>query len=191
MGKPPELYVDTAYVTGETFQDAKQENRQLIGPAHPPIEHRNVYSSDEFDVDIQNRKAVCPAGHTSTQCSLISDAHKGESYYRFEWASLCDQCPVKASCTTSKSGRRILSVSIHHELIQDRRRQIKDPPFRKLMQRRAGIEGTISELARGGMRRTRYRGLNKTSLANLFMGAACNAKRWIRLLSWQMQNQAT
>ncbi|MCX7001732.1 MAG: transposase [bacterium] len=52
------------------------------------------------------------------------------------------------------------------------------------MHQRNAIEGTISELTRNGMRRTRYRGLAKTRLANYFHGVACNIRRWLRLLAW-------
>ena len=55
------------------------------------------------------------------------------------------------------------------------------------MHQRNGIEGTISEFTRGGGRRIRYRGLNKTTLANCFMGAAVNANRWIRLVQWETE----
>lgn len=60
--------------------------------------------------------------------------------------------------------------------------------FQKAMHQRNGIEGTISEFARNGGRRTRYRGLNKTTLCNYLHGAAINTKRWIRLLQYQMND---
>jgi len=63
--------------------------------------------------------------------------------------------------------------------------------FTKQMHQRNGIEGTISEFARGGGRRTRYRGLSKTALANYFRGAAVNANRWIRLTQWQQEQEQT
>ena len=58
--------------------------------------------------------------------------------------------------------------------------------FQKAMHQRNGIEGTISEFARNGGRRTRYRGLGKTSLCNYLHGAGINVKRWIRLLQYEM-----
>ena len=52
------------------------------------------------------------------------------------------------------------------------------------MQQRNAIEGTISELARAhGLRRSRYRGFAKVELQNLFIGAACNIKRWLRIVA--------
>ena len=74
----------------------------------------------------------------------------------------------------------------HHDLLQARRREMQTPAFQEQMHRRNAIEGTISEFARNGGRRTRYRGLAKTALANYFHGAAINAKRWIRLLQYRM-----
>ncbi len=48
--------------------------------------------------------------------------------------------------------------------------------------RRAGIEGTLSQGVRAfGMRRTRYRGLDKTHLQNVAIGAATNLDR---LVAW-------
>jgi transposase len=46
------------------------------------------------------------------------------------------------------------------------------------MKKRAAIEGTISEAVRAhGLRRNRYRGLEKTQFQAYFTGAAMNLKR--------------
>lgn len=183
---PTELYVDAGYVSGDTLAEAKQKDYELMGPARPSP-NKKVFPVEEFDVNIEERKAICPAGKTSTQCSLINDSHKGDAYYRFEWGAQCDECPLKGKCTSSKKGRRILCVGIHHDLLQQRRREMKTDEFKKRMHQRNAIEGTISELKRAGLRRSRYRGLEKTSLANYFIGAACNVKRWFRRMVWELQ----
>jgi hypothetical protein len=60
--------------------------------------------------------------------------------------------------------------------------------FKGKCRRRNAIEGMRSELARAhGRRRARYRGLDKVRLQNYFMGAACNAKRWIRRIAREMR----
>jgi hypothetical protein len=79
-------------------------------------------------------------------------------------------------------------VGQHHRHLQERRREQKSKGFGQRMHKRNAIEGTISELVRGhGLRRARYRGLEKVRLQNYFIGAACNAKRWIRRLAWAMR----
>jgi len=184
---PSELFVDAGYVSGETLAQAQAEGRELVGPALPAAAQSAVeYRSDHFDVDIAAGKAVCPAGHSSTQCSHICES-RGEEYYRIEWGRQCDECEKRTECTRSKSGRRTLNVGMHHDLVQARRREMQTEAFALRMHQRNGIEGTISELTRGGMRRTRYRGLAKTRLANCFIAAACNVKRWLRLTAWQME----
>jgi len=63
--------------------------------------------------------------------------------------------------------------------------------FKEKMKRRNAIEGTQSELVRGhGLRRARYRGLEKVRMQNYFIGAACNAKRWARRVAWEMKQAA-
>ncbi len=186
---PQELYVDAAYVTDDTMAEAKEQGREIIGPARPPGNPTHLLAVDQFDVDVANRTAVCPAGHTSRQCSLIHDSHNDSVYYRFEWAGLCDECQLQKQCTRRKDGRRHVSVGVHHDLLQQRRREMKTEEFKLKMHRRNAIEGTISEFTRGGGRRTRYRGLAKTTLANYFQGAAVNVNRWVRLNQWEVEKR--
>lgn len=188
LAKPQTEFVDGAYVSGQTLAEAEAEGREVVGPARPSPQRKGTLGTDRFEVDLGRRQALCPAGKTSTQCSHIHDAHQGTQYYRFEWGAQCDDCPLRASCTNSKTGRRLLSVGPHHDLVQARRREMKTEAFQRRMQQRNAIEGTISELVRLGMRRSRYRGLAKTRLANYTLGAACNANRWLRLVAWRRKH---
>ena len=182
---PSELLVDAAYVSGETLAEAKAEGRQLLGPPLNTPPKEGVLGVEHFTLDIEHRTATCPAGHASTKCGHIHDAHQGTVYYRFFWGRQCASCPRRPECTTSQE--RSVSVGEHYAALVERRRQMKDPEFVKRLQARAGIEGSISELTRGGMRRTRYRGRTKWDLGNLMHGAACNVKRWLRLAAWRMK----
>lgn len=183
---PKELYTDAGYVTDDTVAKAEEEERELIGPARPPGNPKNLLDVTNFDIDVAGRKAVCPAGHVNRQCSLINDKHNDSVYYRFEWGALCDSCELQKQCTRRKDGRRHVSVGVHHEALQKRRREMQTEEFKQKMHRRNAVEGTISEFARTGGRRTRYRGLAKTTLANYFQGAAMNIGRWIRLEQHEM-----
>jgi hypothetical protein len=65
---------------------------------------------------------------------------------------------------------------------------MKTPKFKEAMRNRNAIEGTQSELVRAhGARRARYRGLGKVRLQFHLMGAACNVKRWLRRLGWEIK----
>ena len=188
--EPQAMYADAGYVTENTLAQAEQSGMELLGPTRPDP-HKGPYNADAFHVDIERRQAVCPQGNLSTQCSRIRDSYMGSEYYRFEWASQCDLCPVQKQCTHSKSGRRILVVGLRHDLVEKRRAEMRTPEFSKSMQPRNGIEGTHSELVRGhGLRQTKYRGLSRVSLSHYLMGAACNVKRYLNLLAFQMRTAA-
>jgi IS5 family transposase len=66
--------------------------------------------------------------------------------------------------------------------------------FWQALKRRPPIEGTISQLARQGMRRARYRGQRKVNLQLIFTAAGLNLRRllrvWItgRVPSWMAAN---
>jgi hypothetical protein len=188
LGRADELYVDSAYVTDDTLVQAHEDGRPLLGPARPSGKPRDErFPVEQFDVSIAERRAICPAGHPSTQCSRLENAETGQADYRFEWSRHCDECPLQAQCTKAGSGRRAVVVSQYHDYLQARRRAMQTEAFQQQMHHRNAIEGTISEFARNGGRRTRYRGLAKTALANYFHGAAINVRRWIRLLQYQMR----
>jgi hypothetical protein len=185
--KPEALYADGGYVTEKTLTEAEQSGMELLGPTRPDP-HPGPYNADAFSVDIEKQQAICPQGNVSTQWSRIRDAYMGTEYYRIEWGNQCDSCPVQKQCTRSKSGRRILVVGLRHDLVEKRRKEMREAEFSKNMHPRNGIEGTHSELVRGhGLRRTKYRGLSRVSLSHYLMGAACNVKRYLNLLAFQMR----
>lgn len=184
---PPAIYADAGYVTESTLAQAEGNGMELLGPTRPDP-HKGPYNADGFTVDVENQRAVCPQGKTSTQCSHITDSYMGAEYYRLEWGSQCDSCPVQKQCTRAKSGRRILVVGLRHDLVAERRKEMKQAEFSRSMYPRNGIEGTHSELVRGhGLRQTKYRGLNRVSLSHYFMGAACNVKRYLKRLAFQIE----
>jgi len=186
--KPQAMYADGGYVTEKTLTEAEQSGMELLGPTRPDP-HKGPYNADAFQVDIDRRHAICPQGKNSTQWSHIQDAYMGTEYYRIEWASQCDRCPVQKKCTRAKNGRRILVVGPRHDLVEKRRKEMREPDYSKSMHPRNGIEGTHSELVRGhGLRQTKYRGLSRVSLSHSLMGAACNVKRYLKLLAFQMRS---
>lgn len=191
LAKPGELYVDGAYVSAGALAEAASEGRELVGPAQPSASRGTGYRAEEFDVDVAARRAVCPAGQESTQCSRLEEAKRGKVSYRFEWSWKCGACAKRAQCVGSGQRHRTLVVGEHHGYLQARRREQQTEAFRTRMKKRPGIEGTQSEMVRGyGMRRARYRGLGKVTLQNYLIGAACNVKRWLRRAAWEMTRPA-
>lgn len=187
MEKPPVKYVDGAYVSAEELVKAQAEGRELIGPAQSAPRKSGRFSAEDFQVRVEERRAVCPAGKESMQCSRLAEEGTGKVSFRFEWSTHCHDCPLRRQCLGEGQRHRTLGVGEHHSALQARRREQKTQPFRERMKHRNAIEGTQSELVRGhGLRRARYRGLGKVKLQNYFIAAACNVKRWIRREAWKL-----
>jgi Transposase DDE domain/Transposase domain (DUF772) len=188
LDKPPVQYVDGAYVSAEKLVQAQAEGRELIGPARPAPRKDGRFSATEFQVTVEERRAVCPAGKASTQCSRLEEESTGKVSYRFEWSTECHDCPLRSQCLGQDQRHRTLVVGEHHTALQARRQEQETEAFQQRMKHRNAIEGTQSELVRGhGLRRARYRGLAKVKLQNYFIGAACNVKRWIRREAWTLR----
>jgi hypothetical protein len=194
LDKPPVQYVDAAYISTRKLVEAAAQGRELIGPAAPPANNNDGrFTSQDFQVQVEQRQAICPAGKQNTQCSRLEEKATGRVSYRFEWdTATCAACALRAQCIKAVHPHRALVVSEQHTILQARRQEQRTPPFVQRMKHRNAIEGTQSELVRAhGLRRARYRGLAKARLQNYFIGAACNIKRWLRHAAWELQNSLT
>jgi len=187
LEKPPVQYVDGAYVSAEKLAAVQAEGRSLIGSAaSAPNNNGGRYTTEDFQIEVEQRQAICPAGKENTQCSRLEESARGKVTYRFEWSTHCGDCPLRERCVGPEQKHRTLVVGEHHRALQSRRREQKTEAFAQQMKHRNGIEGTQSELVRAhGLRRARYRGLAKVQLQNYFAGAACNIKRWINRQRWE------
>jgi hypothetical protein len=184
----PVLLVDSAYVSAEVLRQESVAGRELIGPAQDPANKGPGFKSDRFDVRLPERLAICPAGKPSSNCSCLEEAASGKVSFRFEWGRQCHDCPLNSQCVGKNQKHRTLNVGEHHEHLQERRRQQKTDAFQQRMRQRNAIEGTQSELVRAhGLRQARYRGLPKVRLQNYLIGAACNVKRWLAHVGWEIR----
>jgi len=191
MEQPPVKYVDGAYVSAQKLVQAQAQGRELMGPAQPAPQKDGRFTVEDFQINVEERTAICPAGKTNTQCSRLVEEATGKVSYRFEFSTQCHDCPLRGQCLGKDQRHRTLVVGEHHTALQARRQEQQTEAFKQRMKHRNGIEGTQSELVRAhGMRRARYRGLVKVRLQNYFIGAACNVKRWIRREVWKLQQAA-
>jgi hypothetical protein len=188
LAKPSPWHVDGAYISGGILAQAKAEGREMIGPAQPAPKKEGRFSVEDFQIEIQKRQATCPAGKLNTQCSRLEEEATGKVAYRFEFSTHCHECPLRSQCLGAGQKHRTVVVTEHHDFLQARRQEQKTEQFQKEKRKRNAIEGTQSELVRGhGLRQARYRGQAKVQLQAYFTGAACNAKRWIRRILWEIK----
>jgi len=187
--RPETVYADAGYISAQQLAAADRCGLDVCGPMPAPPYGVDRFGSDAFVVDLSQRRAVCPAGVTSVTCSFIREEYSARSICCFEWPrSACVLCALRTQClsTRTKQDFRSLQVSEHHMYAQERRRLMHTPDYQKRMQRRNGIEGTISELIRGyDLRNARYKGKGKVNLQAHFSAAACNLYRWDARNHWR------
>jgi hypothetical protein len=171
-GGPVEALGDSAYGTGAALA-------AIIGAGHVPLVKPwpvkpavpGGLSIDEFSVDEAAGTVTCPAGVTKT----IS-AHR---YVTF--GAACNGCPLRAQCTTSRTGRA-LKLHVHDALQREHRQRAKDPQWQATYrQHRPMVERSIAWLVRGGNRRLRYRGVAKNNAWLHTRTAALNLRQLVSL----------
>jgi transposase len=176
---------DKGYVNGETILASAARGVQLLGPVQrdssPQARTPGGLTVEAFQVDFEQKRAVCPSGVVAT---TWSDSHNDFGapvvHIRFPVAA-CRACPLRPQCmptsTSTKHGRS-LKLKRSHVQVKARRQEQTTPAFQELYRHRAGIEASLGNAVRQhGARRARYRGTVKTNLQHLFLASAINLKR--------------
>ena len=178
--------VDAAYVdAGELIASRRDHGVALVGPAPKDQQWQarteGAFTVQDFGINRARQVATCPAGHTSQ--SWTADHNQGRTVMRIRFSSTdCKPCALKPRCT--RSARRLLTPrrQEEHEALQAARAREAEKAFATECQRRAGVEGTLSQGVRTmHLRRARYVGLAKTHLQHVLTAAAINLAR---LAAW-------
>jgi hypothetical protein len=148
-------YGDSAYGTGE-FRGAIERagHRAVIKPkpVQPAVE--GGFSCDDFTVDELAGTVTCPAGRTRPLSASRTAT----------FGAVCRDCPLRARCTTSKTGR---SLTLHErdDLLRAARADwAADPDLREdYRQHRPNVERTVAQVATQGGRRIKLRGTAKNN----------------------------
>jgi len=181
---------DTGFVDAELMLAAQNQYEiDLFGPSHldQQWQARNnpKFSGENFSIDWERKRAVCPAGKTSSGWSeVLTETAKQVIKIKFSTKD-CRICLFRSDCTKTKTpARRTLTILPKEQFDLQRvaREREKTWEYKRQYQRRAGIEGTISQAVRGfGMRHSRYIGAAKTQLQNVMTATAVN---FVRLNNW-------
>ena len=127
------------------------------------------FTLDEFTVDEGAGTVTCPAGQTRPMSPKRT----------VTFGALCRDCPLRARCTTAKTGRS-LDLHEHDALLRAARADwAADPALREdYRHHRPNIERTVSQVATQGGRRIklRYRGTVKNNAWLTYRTAALNLR---------------
>jgi transposase len=182
----PEIHlVDAGYVDAEQIVNSQEKyGVRLVGPVRPNVswqaKAQKGYAISDFKVDWEAETVTCPNDKTTTKWKPLVDKW-GNSIIRITFpAKACAACEARPLCTKREKTPRSLTIrpQTHHEALQLARQEEKTTVWKKEYNKRAGIEGTISQGVRGfGMRDCRYLGLAKTHLQHVFTAIAINITR--------------
>ena len=185
--KPQELTADKAYDWGENLE-ALANNQTIANIAlSKQVNHRNegYFTVDEFLYDPENIKLMCPAGHISTNRykEILNGYPPNKPGYAFQFkASLCNECPLKPKCVKNREGRRIY-ISYYEPYFWQARERLATEEGKQAYRERYKIEQKMADLTRYcGLRRCRYRGLDRAHIHTLLATTVCNIKRMAKLL---------
>jgi len=181
---PAEHWVDAGYPTASQVVAARlQHGVELLGPMVASTDARagGPFAQDAFTIDWDRQQVTCPNGATNTQWHQRQSEH-GLPVIRVRFAPVdCRPCPDLRKCVNSpKAEYRGMNLRLRdeHEVVRKVRAEQQTDVWKDRYKIRAGVEGTISQgVGRCGLRRSRYRGLAKTSLQHQLTGAAMNLTR--------------
>jgi transposase len=186
-GLPPDQHlVDSAYIeAGLLLSSREKHSIVLVGPtrrnASWQARMEGAYDHYQFDVDWDNERIRCPQGKISQSWYRFDSRGKPHVKVLFSEED-CRPCQVRHLCT--KGTRKVLQLPDRelYEALKEQRRIHATEEGRLLYNKRAGVEGTISQGVRAfGLRKARYCSLTKTHLQHVATAAAINLER---LVAW-------
>jgi transposase len=195
----PDVHVvDGAYTSGEKLASSQSESQiDLLGPMRQdqswPAHDAEAVELSHFQIDWAQEIVICPMGKRSRPWKP-SKGPRGKPTFQVAFSRKdCAACLVRHRCTRSATEARGLTLHPQAQqlALQAARERQHTEKFKEDYKRRAGIEGTISQAAFAfGMRRTRYRGLQKTHLHHLATAMAINLQRFVNWV-WEIPRAKT
>jgi transposase len=180
-----EHLVDTTYGSADLLHTSQANyGVELVCPVHPDMswqaQEKEAFQVVDFHIDWDAQTVTCPQGKISRHWkSEHGLREKPTIQVQFPKAD-CLACTVRAQCTRSTRGPRELTLYPReaHLALQAARIHQESPDFKERYDKRAGVEGTISQTVCAlNMRRSRSIGLAKTHLQDVLTATAINLLR--------------
>jgi IS5 family transposase len=152
--KVRELYIDRGYINAPIVDDVLARRGEVFCK---PWQSRNgtLFPKSAFRLNMGKRTITCP--NDQTQHFEVGDVVEFDSH-------VCDNCPLRAKCTTAEEGSgRTVSIADNEALQQRFRKRLATREGRSILRRRVGIEHRLAHLARRQGPRARYRGIRKNT----------------------------
>jgi transposase len=188
---PARHLVDNGYIDAQlVVESSRKYGIELFGPMrlNPSWQARaGGIDARQFQIDWDNQKARCPMGKQSAYWHEYQTKEYARSVVKIRFKSEdCLNCPSRNQCVRNKKAGRSLQIPNRemYQALEQTRKKLDSSEGRNEYKKRAGIEGTISQgVRRGTLRRSRYRGLEKTHLQEVATATAINIVRAVNFLN--------
>jgi transposase len=184
---PEKHYVDTGYVDAHSLYESQfHYGVDLIGPVRPDNSWQGrdekCLDVSQFTIDWDEQRAHCPLGNVSYPGRHGFDvSNRPVLSFRFRKPD-CLGCEARDICTRAQSREITVLNQPYYDVFFERRQEQRTKEFRLEYNKRRGVEGVMSQSTQAlDMRRSRYRGEDKTRLQHLMVAAAINV---IRAVNW-------
>jgi len=184
---PDEMSADRAYDSGANLE--LLDCKGIVGtiPLTKKANHisADLFTVDDFHYDADSDSLWCPGGCIATHSRRavfrgVGQQKKGR-VYQFS-PDQCNACEIKQRCHLGNRGRAVY-ISYYYPLFQEMKERLQTEAGQEASRCRTRIEHKVADLTRYcGMRRSRYRGLVRTSIHVLLAAIVSNVKRMVRLL---------
>ena len=165
-----EIYGDSAYGSGEARAGYQQSGHHTVIKPKPVLAAvSGGFTLDDFT--ITDHSVTCPGGHARAITATRT----------VTFGRVCADCPLRARCTTAKTGRS-MNIHAHEALLRAARAQARTPEFKAAYPTRASIERTVAHVAtQNGYRvKLRYLGVVKNDAWLHTRVAALNLRTLLR-----------
>ncbi len=191
---PARHLVDTGYIDAQlVIESSRKYGIELFGPMrlNPSWQAREGgIDASQFQIDWDHQQARCPMGKQSAYWHEYQTKEYSRPVVKIKFKPQdCLNCQSRNQCVRNKKAGRSLQIPNRemYEALEQTRRKLSSDEGRNEYKKRAGIEGTISQgVRRGTLRRSRYRGLEKTHLQEVATATAINIVRAVNFLNLEM-----
>jgi transposase len=188
---PARHLVDTGYIDAQlVVESSRTYGIELFGPMrlNPSWQARTGgIDAAQFQIDWDNQKARCPMGKQSAYWHEYQTKEYARLVVKIRFRNQdCLNCLSRAKCVRNEKAGRSLQIPSRemYQALEQTRKKLDSSAGRNEYKKRAGIEGTISQgVRRGTLRRSRYRGLEKTHLQEVATATAINIVRAVNFLN--------
>jgi hypothetical protein len=171
---------DCAYGGGETRQAFAAAGRELVAKVPQESDNQGLFPKRAFVLDLAQNRVTCPGGQTTTR--FTRDQAGGQT---FHFGRRCQDCPLRAHCTTATGGRT-LQVHPQEALLQAARAAQQTAAGREQLRERVVVEHRLARLGQLGVGQARYRGRRKCRFQLLVLATIANL-RW----TWNWERAQT